>query len=186
MHVVMDGFRGNDGSLQRERTQRPSNRILECGQGNLGSCSGRSLSHLLRLLRFGLTLLRGIVVGGVHRDLDRDGSATDLLAIESSDSLLLLFLVTDVDEAVALALARLAPAASDDAGRVHGDISIRKELGEAGIVNVEPEVRYEEDALGRLSGGILTSRALGARCTGLASLLLGGGISTFSRSFFLE
>ena len=142
-----------------------------CVIRELGSRSngGRSLSRLLRILRFGLALLCGVVIG-VHCDLDRDGSATDLLALESQDGLLLLLLAANIDEAVALALAGLTPAAAHDARGLHVNACVSEERGKTGVIDVETEVGDKKYGLGRLANGVLAGRARLARGTGLALL----------------
>ena len=63
----------------------------------------------------------GILIGStfpmtrIDGDLDGNGTTTDLLALESVDSLLLFSLVTNIYEAVALAPLVLAPMPSNDA-----------------------------------------------------------------------
>ena len=121
----------------------------------------------------------------IDSNLDSDGPAADLLAFKELDGFLLLLLATDIDEAVALGLAGLAPAATNNTGGVNVNTSLSEQGTETSIIDREAEVGYEEDRLGWFSGGILTSRTLGTRSAGLASLLLRGGIGTFSGSGIL-
>ena len=74
---------------------------------------------------------------GLDGDLDGDGTATDLFALEKLNSLRLLSLVTDIDEAVSLALARVTPTAADDASRVDSNARFCEQRGQAGVVNGE-------------------------------------------------
>ena len=143
------------------------------GGGSSGGSGFSSISFSLGLIFSGLS---------INCDLDSNSSAADFLAFDELDSFLLLLLATDINEAVALGLAGLTPAAANNTSGVNVNTSLSEQGTETSIIDREAEVGHEEDGLGGLSSGILTSRALGARCTGLASLLLGGGISTFSRS----
>ena len=190
--MMMNGFMGVTMGICSESGSRDRQLESLCViRGELGSFN-HGLSRLLRLLRLGLALLCGGVVIGVHRDLDRDGSATDLLALESQDGLLLLLLAANVDEAVALALAGLAPTAAHDARGLHFNARVSEERGKTGVVDVETEVGDEEHGLGRIANGVLASRAGLARCTGLAllglllrlsgaGLAIGGGRLTIGR-----
>lgn len=107
-------------------------------------------------------------------DLDGDGAATDLLALESVDGLLLFILITNVNEAVTLAPSEPAPPLSNNTGRVDLEASISEEGGKAGVVDVEAEVGNEENALGGFADRILAGRAGGTRKPGLALLWLWG------------
>lgn len=149
---------------------------LGCNDGGLGAlvldlslASGFGLS-------FGLSLSLRLLLLGVHSDLDGDGPSTDLLALERLDSLGLSRLVANVDEAVALALTGLSPAAADDAGGVDSDARLGEDGGELLIADSEAEVRNEEHGLGGLASRLLTGSAWGARSAGLAlaGLLLTG------------
>ena len=102
-------------------------------------------------------------MGSIDGDFDGDGTTTDFLALESVDGLLLFSLVTNVDEAVSLALSGFAPPPSDDASRVDPETGIGEQSGKAGIIDVEAEVCNEENALGGFADRILTGRT---RCTG--------------------
>lgn len=150
---------------------------------DLGGHGGGCLRSLL-LLRSGVvggTSVRAVaVVESVDGDLDGDGAATDLFALESLDGLLLLLLVADVDEAVALRLAGLPPATTNDASAVDLDVLVGEELGEALVINVEAEVGDEEDGLRRLAGRVLAGRARGTRGTRLALARLLLAIGTFN------
>jgi len=125
-------------------------------------------------------------MGGVDSDLDSDGSSANVLALQGSDGLLLFFLVTDIDKAVALALPGLTPAPADDAGADNVNASLCEEGGKTGVVDTETKVGDEEHGLGRLASRILTSCAswtrgpgfFGTRLFGRSLALWGGGITS--------
>jgi hypothetical protein len=101
-------------------------------------------------------------LGCVDRDLDSNGSATDLFAFESLNSFLLLGFIANVNKAVTLALSRLPPPPTNNTSRVDLDPCVRKKRSESVIFDVEAKVGYKEDVLRRFTSRILTS---GARCT---------------------
>jgi hypothetical protein len=162
---------GDDGGGggSRRRGRRDSRGSTSRG----GSISGGSGSVI------GLIGLR------VDSNLDGNGATVDVLVVESVNCLLLLGLATDVNKAVALAFARIAPATTNDARRADGNASLFEEGLEASVVNVEAEVGNEEHRLGRLARGFFTCRTTGTeRLLDLvldARLLLrldGGGIGS--------
>ena len=109
----------------------------------------------------------------IDGDLDGDGTTTDLLALEGFDGFLLFILVTDVDEAVSLALSGLTPPPTNNASRDDFETGISEESGETGIVDVEAEVGNEENGLGGFADRILTNGARGTGGPGLALPRLG-------------
>lgn len=136
--------------------------------GDLGSSDGLGLG-------FGLSFAFSsfLLMWGVDCDLDSNCSAANILALESSNSLVLLFLAADVNEAVALALSGLSPSPADNAGRNDVDSSVSEESAETSIVNVEAEVRDEQHGLGGLACWVFTG---GAGCTGCFGLADAGGL----------
>lgn len=120
-----------------------------------GCYMGSDLGSVRRLVVGGIFLSTVVFARIVDGDLDRDGTTTDIFALEGVDGLLLFSLVTNVDEAVTLALSGLPPP-SDDASRVDVEASIGEESGEAGVVDVEAEVGDEENGRGRFADGIFT------------------------------
>jgi hypothetical protein len=109
-----------------------------------------------------------VLMGSVDGDLDGDGATGNLLALKSGNGLLLVLLRTNVDEAVALALPGVAPAAADDASRDNLEASLGEEGGEASVVNAEAKVGDKEHVLGGLSDGGLALRTRGPGSTRLA------------------
>lgn len=122
------------------------------------------------LVSMGLGIF-ALLVGRINSDLDRDGPTADILAFESRDCLFLLFLVADVDKAVAFALPGLTPASANDASGFDDNASICEQSGETFVINIEPEVGHKEHILGRLANGIFTSWTGRARGPGLANAL---------------
>ena len=110
-----------------------------------------------------------VLVGSVDGDLDGDGATGNLLALKSGNGLLLVLFRTNIDEAVALALPGVPPAAADDASRDHLEASLGEEGGEASVVNAEAKVGDEEHVLGRLSNRGLTLSTRGPGSTRLAN-----------------
>ena len=151
------------------RLVRARSRRDDDGLG-LGSSSGLTL--------LALQLLFGLL--GVDGDLDGNRAAGDFLALESGDRLLLLLLGANIDEAVALRLAGLAPATANDTGAVDLDAGVSEERSKASIVDVEAKVGDEENGLARLAGRLL-SRSTGGTGRllllglGRGGLALGGG-----------
>ena len=76
----------------------------------------------------------------IDGDLDNDDTATDFLALEGVDGLLLFGLVRDSDKAVTLAPSGISPPLSSDASGNDLETSISKDSSKAGIVEVETEV----------------------------------------------
>jgi len=109
----------------------------------------------------------------IDGNLDGDGTTTDLLALESVDGLLLFSLVTNVDEAVSLALSGLTPPPSNNASSDDFEAGVGEESSEAGIVDVEAEVGNEENGLGGFPNRILTGGTRGTRGPGFALPRLG-------------
>lgn len=105
---------------------------------------------------------RAIFMVSIDGDLDGDGAATDLLALEGVDGLLLFGLVANVNKAVTLAPSGLPPPSNDASGN-DLEASISEKSGQPVVVDVEAEVRNEEHILGWFTDGILTS---GTRGTG--------------------
>jgi hypothetical protein len=116
---------------------------------------GSDLGSIRRLVVGGIFLSTVVFTRIVDGDLDRDGTTTDVLALEGVNGLLLFSLVTNVDETVTLAFSGLPPP-SDDASRVDVEAGIGEESGEAGVVDVEAEVGDEENGRGRFADGIFT------------------------------
>lgn len=150
---------------------------------HLGSGGGSSFS-----LSFGgfssissLAFSLGLIGLSIDSNLDSNGSAANLFALEELNSLLLLLLTANVNETVALGLAGLPPATTNNTSRVDLNTGLGEQGAEASIIDGEAEVGDEEHRLGGLSSGVFTSGTLRTRGTGLASLLLGGCLATFSR-----
>jgi len=116
----------------------------------------------------GIPLDNAVFTTSIDGYLDGDSTTTDLLALESVDSLLLLSLVTNVDEAVSLAPSGFAPPPSNNASSIDLETGISEESGKAGIVDVEAEVGNEENGLGGFADRILTGGARRARSPGPA------------------
>lgn len=135
----------------------------ECNDGGLEALSlGLGSTGRLGLLRLGLLLL------GVHGNLHRDWSSTNLLALKQFDGLGLAGLVANIDEAVTLALARLAPTAANDTRGIDGDASVSEDSSKLLVANGEAKVGNKEHSLGWLSSGLLACGALRAGSTSLA------------------
>lgn len=113
---------------------------------------------------------------GADGDLDSDLASIDLLALERSESLLLLLLVADIDESVTLATTGLAEATTNDASRDDVDASGLEEVGQGSVVEGEREVGDEDDALGGLSVRLLAFDTGSAGRTRRALGLLGGSV----------
>ena len=129
----------------------------------------RSGDNSIRDLAVGGILLGGTVFAtSIDGDLDCDCTTTDLFALESFDGLLLFSLVTNVDEAISLALSGFAPPPSNDASRIDFEAGIGEESGKAGVVDVETEVGNEENGLGGFADGVLTGGARRAESPGPA------------------
>jgi hypothetical protein len=107
-------------------------------------------------------------MGRVDGDFDGNGPTTHVLALKSLNSLLLLFLPTNVDESVPLASPRVAPAPADNTSRDDADSRFSEKSGKTGVVNVETEVSDKQNSLGLFALRILASRARGTRSTRLA------------------
>lgn len=103
---------------------------------------------------------RAIFMVSIDGDLDGDGAATDLLALEGIDGLLLFGLVANVNKAVTLAPSGLPPPSNDASGN-DLEASISEKSGQPVVVDVEAEVCNEEHILGWLTDGILTSGTRG-------------------------
>lgn len=104
----------------------------------------------------------------IDGDLDSDGTATDFLALESVDGLLLFGLVANVDKAITLAPSGVTPPLSNDAGRNDLEAGISEESSKPVVVDVEAEVGNEENRLGRLANRILAGGAMEATSSGPA------------------
>lgn len=135
-------------------------------------------------LRKGSTTSRGSIVTGrrgSNSDLHSNLATIDLLASKCLESLLLLRLITNIDETVALAATRLAETAADNASRNDVDTSFLEELTESGIVDIESEVGDENNRLGGLAFGLFalnTRNSGGTRLPGLlGSSFAGRGLS---------
>lgn len=124
------------------------------------------------------------IMGSVDSNLDGDGASTNILAFESGDCLLLLFLSTNVDKSIALAFPRLPPAPANNAGGGDSNSSISEQRSEASIINVESKVGNKEHGLGRLAGRVLTSGARGTRDLGLANTCFLASSRVFSGPSF--
>jgi hypothetical protein len=152
-------------------------------QISLGSGGG----GISTISRGGGGFISGVLVGGVDSNLDSDGASTNLLALQSSDGLLLLCLAANIDESVTLALPGLSPAPANDAGANDVDTSLSEEGGKTSIVNIETKVGDEKHGSGRFTGGILTrgtgwTRGLGLAHTRFLGGALGSGFSLSSWS----
>lgn len=152
-------------------------------------------------LRGGLPLdgrvgLRGFLAGFVlvrriDGDFDCDLPSRNLLALNELDSLLLLLLVANIDESIALAPPGLAPSPSDNTGGYDLDTSGGEDFGESLVVDIESEVGDENDRLGRLAGGqfpFSTGSTLDLGCAGAFSGFSSGGLggSSGGRSGFIS
>ena len=93
--------------------------------------------------------------------LDSDRPSLDLSALESGNSLLLLILVTNLDETVALALTRTTILPADNTSRNDVDTSFGEQLSERGVIDVETQVGNKEHRLGWLALGFIASSATG-------------------------
>jgi hypothetical protein len=108
------------------------------------------------------------IMRGVDSNFDSDGPSTNIHAFESRNCFFLLFLSTNIDESIALALPGLSPAPANDAGRGDGDTGLSEESGKASIIDVESKVGNKEHSLGGLADRVFTSGARGTRGLGLA------------------
>jgi hypothetical protein len=147
-------------------------KLGSCGSGSSSAvCSSRSSSDVGNG-GFILLLTR------VDSNLNSDGPAANIFAFESCDRLLLLFLTSNIDEAVTLALPRATEAPADNASGVNGDTGIGEEGGKTCVVDVEAEIGDEEHCLGGFTSGVLAFRTRGTRGPRLAyTRLLGLGRS---------
>lgn len=115
-------------------------------------------------------------------DLHGNFAPVDFLASERLEGLLLLLLVTNIYETVALATTGLTETAANDTSRHDVDTSLFEELAECSVINVEGKVCNEDDRLGWLAFGLFAFSAWGPWSTRLSNLLgsgrsLGGGSS---------
>ena len=116
---------------------------------------------------------------GVDGNPNNDGATVELFALEGIDGLLLLGLITNVDEAVTLAPSGITPTPSNDASRNNFEPGIGEESGQSIVFKVEAKVGNKEDSLGWLSNGVFTNRA-GTTSPGLAVFRLGSIFCTIS------
>jgi hypothetical protein len=112
------------------------------------------------LLNYGLFLI-GFVTLSIDCYLDGNGSSLDFFALEGGNGLLLLFLIADIDEAVALALARTTKLPADNASRNDVDTGFGEQFSERGIINVETKVGDKEHRLGGLASGFFVGSTTG-------------------------
>ena len=116
-------------------------------------------------------------MGRIDGDLDGDGTTTELLALESVDSLLLFGLIANINKAVTLALSGFTPPPSNDASGDDFDTRVSKEGRKSIVVDVEAEIGDKEDVLGWFANGVLAGGTRGALRSGFAVLgLVSGGI----------
>jgi len=154
------------------------------GAGNFGGPSRIHSGNLggAFLLNYSLFLI-GFVILSVDCYLDGDGSSTDVLALESDNGLLLLLLIADIDETVALTLARTTILPADNTSRNDVDTGFGKQIIERGVINVETKVGDKEHRLGGLASGFFASNAIATERAPLANRLRlafrgrGGGLS---------
>ena len=88
-------------------------------------------------------LVVGFLYIGVDGNLKNNFTTANFLALKGLNCLLLLLLGANIDEAIALGTAWLAPATADDASSDDGDSSLREERREGGVVDIEAKVRDE-------------------------------------------
>lgn len=138
------------------------------------------------LLNYGLFLI-GFVTLSIDRYLDGNESATDFFAFESGDGLLLFFLIADIDETVALTLARTTILPTDNASRNDVDTGFGEQLIERDVIDVETKVGDKEHRLGWFAGGFFVGSATGTgrafSASRLRLALRGGGSGLGFASF---
>lgn len=96
---------------------------------------------------------------GIDGNPNNDGATVELFTLEGIDGFLLFGLITNVDEAVTLALSVLTPTPSDDASRNNFEAGVGEESGQSVVFKVEAKVGNKEDSLGWLSNGVFTDGA---------------------------
>lgn len=156
---------------------------------------GRSSSGSSRSWGGGISVGGGFVIlRGVDGNFDCDLPSADVFALEGFDSLLLLVLGANVNEAVALAPPGCTPASADNTSRFDLDTSVGEEGRETSVINVEPKVGDKENSLGEFASGVLASRTSGTGSLGLTSTRLlfsshgafsSGGVRSSSFTFGL-
>ena len=138
--------------------------------------------------------LVGFMFLSIDGDLDGNLPSSNFFALKELEGLLLLFLGTDIDEAIAFGAARLAPPTTNDASRGNGNPSGSEEFGKGGVIDSEAEVGDKEHGLGRFtlggftdwtngSGG-LDSGSLDLLWLGLSRRSGDGGTSVISITLF--
>jgi hypothetical protein len=126
-------------------------------------------------LAVGSILGSTVFMGRIDGDLDSDGATTDFLALEGVDGLLLFGLVTNVHEAVTLALSGPTPPPSDNASGDDLETSVSKESSKAVVVDIETKIGDKENGLGWFADGVLTGGTRGTMGSGSALSRLGVG-----------
>ena len=104
-----------------------------------GGLAEASLRHDRSGFLSALSFLRTVFVSvlRVDGDFDLDCAAIDFLVLQLSQSLLLFFLILELNEAVTLALPRVTPAPPDDVSRVDLEASIGEDRSETSVVQIE-------------------------------------------------
>jgi len=121
----------------------------------------------------GGVFIMDFVVLRIDSDLDSDLSPSDFLALKELESPLLLFLGTDIDEAIAFGATRLTPSTTNDTSRDDGNSGGSEEFGEGSVIDGEAEIGHEEHGLGRFALGGFTDGTSGLVGFGLDSRGLG-------------
>jgi hypothetical protein len=143
-------------------------KLMEAGKlGGRSRIHGGNLGGAF-LLYYGLFLI-GFVTMGIDCYLDGNGSSTNVFALEGGNGFLLFFLIADIDETVALTLARTTILPADNTSRNDVDTSFGEQLSERGVIDVETKVGDKEHRLGGLAIGFFVGSATGTGRTLLAS-----------------
>lgn len=127
-----------------------------------------------RLFTAGFATMRS-----VDSDFDSDLPARNLLALNEFNSLLLLLLVTDINETITLAPPGLAPPPSNDTSRNDLDTSRSEDFTESFVIDVEGEIGNKDNTLGGFSGRDFSFGARSAFDFGSTSTFSGFGSSGF-------